>query len=294
MGSLTCFDRKPGRGAKISIKICQNPRSKNIQKLKQLQKISPRSKVQIFKTYSSYRSKKIKMPPSSRRIRQVSFKNEAILNVNIESLDSLYDQQGTLDAKFKFTIRDGYEEKFCGSLIITDYDNGDSTVDILMKKNYKNLKATWINLTNDHFAPRFIENLIPLVNGSSGSQATATMTTRPHPQGRRIAYRTQVTLIYPPQRFLNLRGTLKLSFEPKIQKGRIQKRRLTSELNKTKLNSEAEDFTIICQDQQFGFNRFYLSMISPVFEKMQSERWKKEDTENNVVSVEEKDFPPET
>ena len=129
------------------------------------------------------------MPPSSRRIRQVSFKNEAILNVNIESLDSLYDQQGTLDAKFKFTIRDGYEEKFCGSLIITDDDNGDSTVDILMKKNYKNLKATWINLTNDHFAPRFIENLIPLVNGSSGSQATATMITRPHPQGRRIAYR---------------------------------------------------------------------------------------------------------
>ena len=104
-----------------------------------------------------------------------------------------------------------------------------------------------------------------------------------------------MTLIYPPQRFLNLRGTLKLSFEPKIQKGRIQKRRLTSELNKTKLNSEAEDFNIICQDQYFGFNRFYLSMISPVFEKMQSERWKKGgDTENNVISVEEKDFPPET
>ena len=37
------------------------------------------------------------MPPSSRRIRQVSFKNEAVLDVNIESLDSLYDEQGNLD-----------------------------------------------------------------------------------------------------------------------------------------------------------------------------------------------------
>ena len=100
---------------------------------------------------------------------------------------------------------------------------------------------------------------------------------------------------FEPIKFINLRGTLKLSFEPKIQKGRIQKRRLTLELNKSKLNKEAEDFTIICQDQQFGFNRFYLSMISPVFEKMQSERWNKGDNENSdVVSVEEKDFPPET
>ena len=100
---------------------------------------------------------------------------------------------------------------------------------------------------------------------------------------------------FEPIKFINLRGTLKLSFEPKIQRGRIQKRRLTLELNKSKLNKEAEDFTIICQDQQFGFNRFYLSMISPVFEKMQSERWNKGDNENSdVVSVEEKDFPPET
>ena len=104
-----------------------------------------------------------------------------------------------------------------------------------------------------------------------------------------------MALTHPPQRFFNLRGTLKLSFEPKIKKGRIQKRRLTLELNKSKLNKEAEDFTIICQNQQFGFNRFYLSMISPVFEKMQSGRWNKGDNENSdVVSVEEKDFPPET
>ena len=64
------------------------------------------------------------MPPSSsRRIRQVSFKNEAVLDVNIESLDSLYDEQGNLDAKFKFTVKDGYEEKFCGSLIVIHQNN---------------------------------------------------------------------------------------------------------------------------------------------------------------------------
>ena len=128
------------------------------------------------------------MPPSSsRRICQVSFKNEAVLDVNIESLDSLYDEQGNLDAKFKFTVKDGYEEKFCGSLIVIHQNNGDSTVDILMKKNYKNLKATWINLTNDddYFAPSFKENLIPRVN--NGNQAIATMVNLPH--GRRIAYR---------------------------------------------------------------------------------------------------------
>ena len=129
------------------------------------------------------------MPPSSsRRICQVSFKNEAVLDVNIESLDSLYDEQGNLDAKFKFTVKDGYEEKFCGSLIVIHQNNGDSTtVDILMKKNYKNLKATWINLTNDHLAPKFKENLIPLVNSNGSIAALATMVTRP--EGRRIAYR---------------------------------------------------------------------------------------------------------
>ena len=133
------------------------------------------------------RNSKIKMPPSSsRRIRQVSFKNEAVLDVNIESLDSLYDEQGNLDSKFKFTVKDGYEEKFCGSLIVIHENNGDSTVDIFMKKNYKNLKATWINLINDHLAPKFKENLIPLVN-SMAAIASATMVTRP--EGRRIAYR---------------------------------------------------------------------------------------------------------
>ena len=88
----------------------------------------------------------------------------------------------------------------------------------------------------------------------------------------------------------NVKGTVTLTFEPFISKTQALKGCLTQDLNYSKLTKEDEDFTIMCKDKPFYFNRMYLSMISPVFERMQGESYI--ESHHKVLKVE--DFEPET
>ena len=80
--------------------------------------------------------------------------------------------------------------------------------------------------------------------------------------------------------------TYKLSLE------RIRELKLVQLFNKTRteLCEQAEDVTILCQDQIFKFNKLYLSSISPVFKNMFTNEYI--ESENNHVKI--KDVEPET
>ena len=85
-------------------------------------------------------------------------------------------------------------------------------------------------------------------------------------------------------------GTVELTFEPIVCKRKTLKRSLSNDLNYSKLAKKDEDFTILCKDKPFCFNQLYLSMISPVFERMQEEPFV--ESHHKVVKIE--DFEPET
>ena len=81
-------------------------------------------------------------------------------------------------------------------------------------------------------------------------------------------------------------GKITVTCNPSIERSR--KLRLVQKFNRMELCEEAEDVTILCQEQIFKFSKMYLSSISPVFKNMfnKNEYIESEDNIVKIVDVE--------